>query len=257
MRLEYPCWSSESFDSETICFKQGVCDDDELSHDGGDGDFRGFSGGDELLIFGFQVRIEASSDEGGHVKRLTDVGSPSADEALAFPLAGLPGDWYEAGERCGLFAFEVSQLGHGGDQLVGRDCSDAIHADEDLVAPGELSIGCDDRGDLGIEVYKMAGDLVQALFALTFEQGSSEVFLPVFERSAISHQATASIDQFGQQYLVGTWGKGLCAMPQVLAKPLFTIPRKSSKLVLLLRRSTATHRSPWGPQCLPNLCTIS
>jgi len=33
----------------SIALEQSVCGDDELSHDGGDGDLGGFSGSDELL----------------------------------------------------------------------------------------------------------------------------------------------------------------------------------------------------------------
>jgi hypothetical protein len=46
-----------------IDLDQGVCGDDEFSHDGGDGDFGGFSGGDELLVLCFEVGIEAGGDE--------------------------------------------------------------------------------------------------------------------------------------------------------------------------------------------------
>jgi hypothetical protein len=48
-----------------IGFEKGVSEHDELPHDCGQGDFGGFSGVDELEVFGFQVGIEASSDERG------------------------------------------------------------------------------------------------------------------------------------------------------------------------------------------------
>ena len=48
--------------------------------------------GDELLVFGLEIRVEARCDEGGHVEGLTDIGPASADEALSFPLARLAGD---------------------------------------------------------------------------------------------------------------------------------------------------------------------
>ena len=47
---------------------QGVSQQDELAHDGGDGDLCGFSGFSELIVFCFQVRVEACGDEGRHVK---------------------------------------------------------------------------------------------------------------------------------------------------------------------------------------------
>lgn len=111
MRLEYPCWSSGCFDPETICFEQDVSGDDELSHDCGDSDLCGFSGFDELTIFGLEVGIEAGSDESGHVEGLPDIGSPASDEALAFPLTRLARDGSEAGEAGGLFVLERSEFG--------------------------------------------------------------------------------------------------------------------------------------------------
>ncbi len=58
-------------------FEQGVSQDDELSHDGGDCGFGGLSGSDGLLVFGFFwiVHILAQSDRvqsifGGDAQRL-------------------------------------------------------------------------------------------------------------------------------------------------------------------------------------------
>ncbi len=48
--------------------EQGVGADDELSHDGGDGDLGGLSGADELLVLGLQVRVEPHRHERGHVE---------------------------------------------------------------------------------------------------------------------------------------------------------------------------------------------
>lgn len=86
-----------------VCFEQGIGGDDELTHNGGDGDFGGFAGGDELLVFGLEVWIEAGGDQSRHVEGLADVGPATANETLAFPLAGLAGDRGKAGRR-----------GHGG-----------------------------------------------------------------------------------------------------------------------------------------------
>ena len=59
---------------------EGVCEDDEVWHDSGQGDFRGFSGVDEVCVFGLHVRIEASCDESWHVEGLADVGATAANE---------------------------------------------------------------------------------------------------------------------------------------------------------------------------------
>ena len=181
----------------SICFEQGVCGDDELSHDGGDGDLGGFSCCDELLVFGLQVRVVASSDEGRHVESLPDIGSAAADEALAFPCAGLSCHRSETGEASGLLVLEATEFGHRGDELVGSERPDASDAGEDLVSAGECCIGGDQVGNLSVERFDMPIDLVKLLPTLALEKSDGEVFLAVFERGAITRQTVAGIDQFG------------------------------------------------------------
>ena len=60
--------------------QEGVCENDELSHDCGQGDLCPLSGFDEVSVFGLHVGVEACGDEGGHVERLTDFGAPAANE---------------------------------------------------------------------------------------------------------------------------------------------------------------------------------
>ena len=155
-----------------------------------------------MPVFGFEVWIEACCDECGHVEGLADVCASPTDEALAFPLTGLSGDRSEAGERCGLLVFEGSQFGHGDDELVGSEGSDTIDAGEDLVPSGHCRIGGDDPGDLGIEGFDVAGDLIEALFALPLEDRNGEILFAVLERSAIAHQAVAGVDQLGKFHLL-------------------------------------------------------
>jgi hypothetical protein len=61
--------------SRAIGLQEGVCEDDKLSHDSGQGDFRWLSGFDEVRVFGLHVGIQAGGDEGGHVEGLADVGA--------------------------------------------------------------------------------------------------------------------------------------------------------------------------------------
>ena len=55
-----------------------------------------------MLVFGFEIGIEASGDERWHVEGMPDVGASAANEALAFPLAGLSRERSKASERCSL-----------------------------------------------------------------------------------------------------------------------------------------------------------
>jgi hypothetical protein len=64
----------------SIGLEEGVCEDEELSHDCGQGDFCGLSDLDEVLVFGLHVRIESGGDERWHVKGLADVGAAASNE---------------------------------------------------------------------------------------------------------------------------------------------------------------------------------
>ena len=87
---------------ETIGCEQGVDEDDELSHDGGDGDLGWFSGGDEAPIFGLQVRVEPHRNQRGHVEGLAKSRVTSVDEGAACPASRLPGDGLKPRETGGL-----------------------------------------------------------------------------------------------------------------------------------------------------------
>jgi hypothetical protein len=77
---------------------QGICEFDELSHEGCQGDFWGFSGGDHGLIFVFEVWVETGGDEGGHVEGIAKVFAPALNEGLATPFAGLACHGRKAGQ---------------------------------------------------------------------------------------------------------------------------------------------------------------
>ena len=179
----------------SIGFEQGVRGDDELSHDGGDGDLGGLPGSNELLIFCLEIGIVPGGDEGRHIESLPHVGASATDEALAFPLSGLSSDGGETGEGCGLLVLEAAEFGHGGDELVGGQRSDAGDAGEDLMPAGERGIGGDQVGDLGIERLDMPIDLLEPLPALALEEGDGEVLLAILERGAIAHEAVSGIDE--------------------------------------------------------------
>ena len=46
---------------------EGVCEDDELSHDGGEGDFGLFAVCEEAVVEGLERWIEAGGGDRGHV----------------------------------------------------------------------------------------------------------------------------------------------------------------------------------------------
>ncbi len=76
---------------------EGVCENDEFSHDGGEGDFFLFAGCDESVIEDFEGRIVIAGGDGGHVEGAADMG------ASAFDGSALDGRRH-AGGRQGLQA---------------------------------------------------------------------------------------------------------------------------------------------------------
>ena len=96
--LEYPLCAMGIFGPDPIISQQGVGEDDQSAHDGGDGDLCGLSGFEELGIEGLHTRIEPACDEGRHIEGLAEEGSAAADEGVAFPCAGLSLNGGEAGE---------------------------------------------------------------------------------------------------------------------------------------------------------------
>jgi hypothetical protein len=51
-----------------VIAREGVGEDDELSHDRGEGDLCGLSGFDHGVVFGFAIGIEFGGAEGWHVE---------------------------------------------------------------------------------------------------------------------------------------------------------------------------------------------
>lgn len=86
-RLEYPLWSSGHLGPRPVGTEECVGEDDELSHDGCDGDLRGFSGSDHRFVFCLNVSIEAGRDESWHVESLAQDGATAADVAASAMLS--------------------------------------------------------------------------------------------------------------------------------------------------------------------------
>ena len=84
LSTHYP--TSDKTVHSSIHLRKCVCDDSELSHDGGKRDFWRLSGCDEGLIFSFHCGIESDGDEGGHIEGLPQVNPATADKAVCFAV---------------------------------------------------------------------------------------------------------------------------------------------------------------------------
>jgi hypothetical protein len=133
----------------------GVGDDDEFSHDCGDGDEGFFAGEDEALVEGFEVGIVFSGGEGGHEQNPFDLGSAAAGSAVGFGQAALFWVGSQACEGCGLAAGERAELRHEGDQGGGGLGADAFDGDEGFDGAGDrLALG-GQGGDVGVDGFDL------------------------------------------------------------------------------------------------------
>ena len=115
--------------------------DEELSHDGCEGKLCRLSCRPEAFVGRLHVRVESRPDERRHVEGPADGGSPSSDEGVSGPSAGLPGDRGEACKAGGLCGVEDAEFGHFDEQGEGGHGRDAWNADEDCEPSGEIGVG--------------------------------------------------------------------------------------------------------------------
>lgn len=72
-----------------VLLDQCICKDDEISHDGCCGDFRGFPGGAHSFVCISQIFVEADGYEGRHIERPADTRLATTNESATCPCAGL------------------------------------------------------------------------------------------------------------------------------------------------------------------------
>src|SRR5208282_2533752 len=135
--------------------QHGVEDGEQFSRHGDQRDHFLFSGGDEALVEGLEGAIVLHGDQGPHEERAAHAGASAADEALAFPLAGLARPRGEAGERSDLATVERAEFRHLGQQPAGDRRSDARHALHEAVLLAPQRRGLDRLADLPVEVGEL------------------------------------------------------------------------------------------------------
>jgi hypothetical protein len=96
-----------------MIFKDKVHLDEEFSHDGGQGNLRGFARQTEPGVKAAECRVRfAGQDYGAHVKSAPDNCSATADMALAFPRSALAGPRCQSCQCGSLLPIELAQFGH-------------------------------------------------------------------------------------------------------------------------------------------------
>ena len=66
---------------------QGIGEQDELSHNGGQSNLGGFSGGAQAAVEGLEIGVATDSGDGRHVKRASHMRAAAFDAALPTHLA--------------------------------------------------------------------------------------------------------------------------------------------------------------------------
>lgn len=88
----------------------GAEEQEQLAHDGGEGEFTGLAATAESLVEVFEVVVMSNGGEGGHVEGATHLGASTADGAIAPTGAAVLGPWGEAYEGGELSAVVEAQL---------------------------------------------------------------------------------------------------------------------------------------------------
>lgn len=147
-------WAPTGFGCpEAVLLEQDVGEDDELPHDGDQGDFVLLSSFAQSPVEGFQRWVEADRHHRGHVHRASRHGAAASHAATALVLAAVAGPRGCAEQSRGGASVEAPQFRHLGDQSGGRGCADAGNRSKDFGAAGKPFIGIDRGEDGRIECH--------------------------------------------------------------------------------------------------------
>src|SRR5580704_6864180 len=94
----------------------GVCQDDEFSGHGNDGDLSRFSGVGEPFVEGSERGIAADGGDGGHVEGGADTSAPAADVIAVDGGSAALRVWSQSGHARGLMTVELAEFRQIGDQ---------------------------------------------------------------------------------------------------------------------------------------------
>jgi hypothetical protein len=136
------------------CSQFGVSDDEEFSHDCGDGDEGLFACVEEAFVEGAKGRVVFCGGDCGHEQDAFNFGSSAAGSSIGVGLAALIGMGRKACEGGGLASGERTELGHEGDEGDeggGGFLTDAGYGDEDIDGLGDRLAGGAEGVDVGLD----------------------------------------------------------------------------------------------------------
>lgn len=156
-----------------------VCQDNELSHDRGDGDFGWLSGFSQSVVFCLEIGIEAGGDECRHVERLPDDGPSTDDEGASGSSPGLLVAWRKARELANGLLIEFTQFRHLDEKGKGCDLRKTGYGNQDIEACLEAIVDRNPIGDDLLDLGELRFNLRQAGSVLPFEKRLGDVPAPV------------------------------------------------------------------------------
>ena len=111
---------------------------------------------DELISERLEDGIMPGGNEGSHEQRCTHACPATADEALAAPFAGLPGERSKPCERSDLAAVEAAEFGQFGNQGTCNAFADAGNGGQQILLETPGWRGADLAVEIGIEALELA-----------------------------------------------------------------------------------------------------
>ena len=135
--------------------------DEEMTHDGDEGDFVGFTGGAQALVEGFQDGVGAGGAECGHEEGTAHVEPAAADGADAAKGTAVAIKRGQTGERRDLVFGAAAEFGQRGQQGRSREVTDALDGDEDLHPDTQARCDLDELRDEAFEFFNLAVELAQ------------------------------------------------------------------------------------------------
>ena len=119
---------------------QGVCKNDQFSHDGCQGNLRIFPPPDQIPI-GLSKEIRSpDTGDGAHVQRVADAPSATPDLAVAVPSAAVPVHGRDTGKSRYFPGVCLAEFGQIGNQDGCRDAPNAGNGGQNLKFVSELGI---------------------------------------------------------------------------------------------------------------------
>ena len=146
---------------EPVVAEQDVGEQEQLAHDGRQGDLPRLAVGDQPPVLGGQVGIAADGAQRRHVKKPPHPCAAALDAAAALPaprLARHRGDPREAGRGLGV---ESAQFRHVDDESGDGDRAEAGNGGQHLGAPRQRRVFRQQPADAGVQGFELAVDLRQ------------------------------------------------------------------------------------------------